>query len=83
MVIAEFSDFQCPFCKRFFDQALASIRRREGADVALAFLHFPIVKLHPNAGNASAAAVCAGDQGKFWPMHDLLFKNQAAWQNLQ
>ncbi len=83
VIVAEFSDFQCPFCKRFFDQALASIRKREGADVALAFLHFPIVKLHANAGNASGAAVCAADQGKFWQMHDLLFTNQSQWQDLR
>jgi protein-disulfide isomerase len=80
VVIAEFSDFQCPFCKRWFDETLPQLRERLGEDVALAFLHFPIVQLHPNAGNAGAAAVCAAEQGKFWEMHDLLFERQAEWE---
>ncbi len=82
VVMAEFSDFQCPFCKRWNDQALPSLRSKLGDDIALAFLHFPIVQIHPNAGNASAAAVCAGEQDKFWEMHDLLFARQAEWQSL-
>jgi len=83
VMIAEFSDFQCPFCKQWTDQNLKRIRSQEGNDVALAFLHFPITQIHPNAGNASVAAMCAGEQGKFWPMHDLLFSRQQEWENLR
>ncbi len=83
VMIAEFSDFQCPFCKRWTDDYLGSLRPRLGNDIALAFLHFPIPQLHPNAGNASVAAVCAGEQGKFWEMHDLLFQHQTEWANLK
>ncbi|MCC6416989.1 MAG: thioredoxin domain-containing protein [Gemmataceae bacterium] len=83
VVVAEFSDFQCPFCKRWTDDTLKGIRTRFGADVALAFLHFPIAQIHPNAANAALVAVCAADQGKFWPMHDLLFARQAEWQSLK
>ena len=82
VTIIEFSDFQCPFCQRFSQQTLPAIRESLGDDVALAFLHFPIVQIHPNAGNASAAAVCAGEQGKFWEMHDLLFAKQKEWESL-
>jgi len=82
VVMAEFSDFQCPFCKRWNDETLPLLRTKLGADVAMAFVHFPIVQIHPNAGNASAAAVCAGEQNKFWEMHDLLFARQAEWQSL-
>lgn len=82
VVIAEFSDFQCPFCKRWSDQNLARIRERLGDDVAFAFLHFPLTQIHPNAGNASLAATCAEDQGKFWEMHDMLFARQNEWQGL-
>ena len=64
-------------------ESLARIRQRLGADVSLAFVHFPILQIHPNAGNASAVAICAGEQGKFWPMHDLLFKRQQEWERLQ
>ncbi|MCK9519216.1 MAG: thioredoxin domain-containing protein [Dehalococcoidia bacterium] len=82
VMIAEFSDFQCPFCQRWNQQNLERVRERLGDDVAMAFLHFPITQIHPNAGNASVAAVCAGEQGKFWEMHDLLFARQQEWQNL-
>ena len=82
VMIAEFSDFQCPFCKRWVDENMKRIRARLGNDVAMAFLHFPITQIHPNAGNASIAAICAGEQGKFWPMHDLLFARQSEWADL-
>jgi len=83
VIVAEFSDFQCPFCKQWTDLSLRQLRSKLGGDVALAFLHFPIVQIHPNAGNASLVAVCAGQQGKFWPMHDLLFARQQEWANLK
>ena len=51
--------------------------------MAIAFLHFPITQIHPNAGNASVAAICAGEQGKFWQMHDLLFARQTEWADLR
>jgi protein-disulfide isomerase len=83
VVIAEFSDFQCPFCKRWSEQTMEPLLQKYDDDVRLAFLHFPITQLHPNAGNASVAAICAGEQGKFWEMHDLLFARQAEWAALQ
>ncbi|HMO55154.1 MAG TPA: thioredoxin domain-containing protein [Tepidiformaceae bacterium] len=83
VMIAEFSDFQCPFCKRWSEQVLPPLREALGDDVALAFLHYPITQIHPNAGNASVVAICAGEQGKFWEMHDLLFARQAEWSNLR
>jgi len=82
VMVAEYSDFQCPFCKRWVESSLPKLRAREKDGVALAFLHFPIVQIHPNAGYASLAAACAGRQGKFWPMHDLLFARQTEWQKL-
>ena len=83
VVIAEFSDFQCPFCKQWTDQNIARLRQQLGDNVALTFLHFPIAQIHANAGNAALAAQCAAEQGKFWQMHDLLFSRQAEWANLQ
>jgi protein-disulfide isomerase len=84
VVVAEFSDFQCPFCKRWVDETLPKLRTTyEPLGVSIAFLHFPITQIHPNAGNASVAAICAAEQGKFWPMHDLLFATQQNWEKLQ
>jgi len=83
VMIAEFSDFQCPFCKRWVDDNMKRIRSQLGDNVALAFLHFPIAQIHANAGSASMAAICAGEQGKFPQMHDLLFARQKEWEKLQ
>lgn len=83
VMIAEFSDFQCPFCKRWTEDNVKRLRPKLGNDVAIAFLHFPITQIHPNAGNASVAAICAGEQGKFWQMHDLLFARQTEWADLR
>ena len=82
VVIVEFSDFQCPFCQRWYLNTLPEIERQIGDDVALVFLHFPITQLHPNAPTAHVAAECAGEQGKFWEMHDLLFETQDEWSRL-
>ncbi|GBD22504.1 Disulfide bond formation protein D [bacterium HR29] len=82
VIIAEFSDFQCPFCKQWVERYLPSLRQRLGDDIALAYLHFPIQQVHPNAPYAALASICAGEQGKFWPMHDLLFQRQDEWASL-
>ncbi len=84
VVIAEFSDFQCPFCKRWVSDTLPTIRSKYlSQGVAMAWMHFPITSIHPNAGNASVAAMCAGESGKFWEMHDILFARQDEWASLQ
>lgn len=80
VVFLEFSDFQCPFCKRYIDD----VYKRISADyvdtgkIRYAFRHFPLESLHPNAINAALAASCAQRDSKFWPMHDRLFSNQQA-----
>lgn len=83
VMVAEFSDFQCPFCKQWTESSIRGLRAKLGNDVALAFLHFPIVQIHPNAGNAAVVAICAQQQGKFWQMHDLLFAKQTEWSSLK
>lgn len=82
VTIIEFSDFQCPFCKSYFDQTHAQIIKDyvQTGKVKFAFRHFPLTSIHPNAQKASEAAECANEQGnKFWAYHDLLFKNQDTW----
>jgi protein-disulfide isomerase len=73
VTIVEFSDFLCPFC-RSVQPTLGEIARRYGDKVRFVFRDFPIEQLHPGARNAAQAARCAGDQGKFWPYHDVLFE---------
>lgn len=82
VMILEFSDFECPFCQRWYVDTLPRIRALVGEDVAIAFFHFPLTQIHPNAAMAHAAAECAGSQGKFWEMHDLLFERQGEWSRL-
>lgn len=81
VVIIEFSDFQCPFCKRFAEQTFPQLKRDyiDTGKVRFVFRDFPILRIHPNAGLAALAAECADEQGSFWEMHDLLFARQAEW----
>src|SRR5262249_5555499 len=74
-----FSDYQCPFCARHFRGTLAEIDRDyvKTGKVRYVFRDLPIASLHPQAFQAAEAAHCAGDQGKYWEMHDRLFANQA------
>ena len=81
ITIIEFSDFQCPFCARFYVQTLPFIFEEyiEQGKVKLVFRDFPIQSIHPNALPASVASECANEQGKFKDMHDMLFENQNEW----
>jgi protein-disulfide isomerase len=84
VTLVEFSDFQCPFCKKYFDetnQQLMDTYVKTGK-VKFAYRHYPLSSIHPNAQKAAEAAECANDQGKFWEYHDLLFKNQDTWSPL-
>jgi len=84
VTIVEFSDFQCPFCSRFFDQTLPLLEENyiNTGKVKFVYKDFPLDNLHPNARPAHIAAECADEQGKFWPYHDVLFENQAQWNRL-
>jgi len=84
VTIVEFEDFHCPFCKRV-QSTVGEVLSRYGDKVRVAHKDFPIDQLHPQARKAHEAARCAGDQGKFWPYHDLLFANapKASPENLK
>jgi protein-disulfide isomerase len=74
VTIVEFCEFQCPYCRRV-QPTLRQIEARYGPRVRLVFRHYPLAR-HKDAAKAAEAAECAGDQEKFWPMHDRLFANQ-------
>ena len=77
------SDFQCPYCKMWEDQTAAVVTQeyvRTGR-VRMAFVNLPL-SMHPNARPAAEAAMCAGAQGKFWPVHDAIFATQTRWAPL-
>jgi len=76
VTIVEFSDFECPYCATL-SKTLAEIMKQYGASVRLVFRHFPLERIHQNAMRAAEASVCALDQGRFWEMHEELFKGGA------
>lgn len=75
-VLIEFSDFQCPFCRKYFTETFPQIERdyvRTGK-IRYVFHHMPIQESHPEAVGGAEAAVCAQRQGKFWEFHRRLFE---------
>ena len=76
ITIVEFSDYQCPFCARV-NPTLAKVRETYGDRVRIVFKDYPLPN-HPQAPKAAEAARCAGDQSKYWEMHDAIFANQRA-----
>ena len=74
VVIVEFSDYQCPFCRRFRQQTFDRLFQVYGAKIRLVYRDFPLTQLHPEALNAAIAANCAGEQGQYWAYHDKLFE---------
>jgi protein-disulfide isomerase len=80
VIMVEFSDYECPFCGRFVRDAFPEIDREyiQTGKIRHVFRAFPLESIHKNAFKAHEAAMCAGDQGKYWAMHDRLFLNQKA-----
>jgi protein-disulfide isomerase len=78
ITMIEFSDYQCPFCKRHIDQTVPGLVKDyvDAGKVRYAFRDFPLSQIHPLAAKAAEAARCAGEQGKYWEMHDRLFAKQ-------
>lgn len=79
VTIIEFSDFQCPYCARFYTQTLPQIEENyiNRGKVRLVFRDFPL-SFHQYAQKASEAAECADEQGRFWEYHNKLFENNDA-----
>lgn len=75
VTIVEFSDYECPFCARFYSETFSKIEENyiNTGKVKFVYRDFPL-SFHANAQKAAEAAECAGDQGKYYEMHDLLFE---------
>ncbi len=80
LTLVEFSDYQCPFCSRHARDTLPQIDKEyvSTGKLRYVFRDFPIESIHKEAFKASEATHCAGEQGKYWEMHDRLFANQRA-----
>lgn len=80
VTLVEYGDFECPYCGQAhgaLKELLADLRPH----LRFVFRHFPLTRIHPHAEQAALAAEAAGEQGKFWEMHDLLFENQQALED--
>jgi protein-disulfide isomerase len=75
--LIEYSDFECPFCGKFARETEPRLRKEyvETGRTLYAFRHLPLQRIHQYAVKAATAAACAGEQGKFWQLHDLLFQS--------
>jgi protein-disulfide isomerase len=76
-LVIEYGDYECPYSRAAF-RAIERVQRRRPGGVRFAFRHFPLIDIHPHALAAAAAAEAAALQGRFWEMHDLLFRRQQA-----
>ena len=76
--LVEYSDFQCPACGAYYP-IVKQIVAEFGDRISLTYRHFPLRNVHESADLAARAAEAAGDPGKIWALHDMLFVNQTRW----
>jgi protein-disulfide isomerase len=79
-VILEYGDYECPYSRQAF-RSIERVERELSGRVRFAFRHFPLTHIHPHALAASATAEAAARQGRFWEMHELLFRRQKALED--
>jgi Na+/H+ antiporter NhaA len=75
VTLVEYGDYECPYCGRAAPVVKELLERFDGR-LRFVFRHLPLIDVHPNAALAAQAAEAAGEQGKFWEMHDRLFEHQ-------
>ncbi len=78
VTIVEFSDYQCPYCRRFASTVFPMLKRDyiDTGKVRYVFRDFPLAQIHPQAAKAHEGAHCAGEHNLYWEMHDVLFQKQ-------
>lgn len=82
ITIVEFSDYQCPFCKRWHEQVYQPLLNAYPGKIRLVYRHLPLTSIHPDAFPAAEAAMCAGEQNAYWPFHDKLFSSSELGSSL-
>jgi protein-disulfide isomerase len=74
ITIIEFSDYECPFCRRWHQEVWPQLKANYGDQIRLVYRDFPLYNIHPNAIAAAEAANCAGDQDRYWEFSDMLYE---------
>jgi protein-disulfide isomerase len=81
ITIVEFSDYQCPFCRRWHDEVYEPLLAAYPGKIRLVYRHLPLTSIHPDAMAAAEAAMCAGDQDAYWQYHEKLFSSESLGTN--
>lgn len=79
-LLVEYGDFQCPYSRAAY-RHISVAERRLGGGLRFCFRHFPLTQIHPRALDAACAAEAAAAQGRYWEMHELLFRRQDALED--
>lgn len=76
VTLIEFSDYQCPYCKLWYDQVYQRLMKEYEGKLRFVYRDFPLTGIHPDAAPAAQAANCAGEQNAYFKFHDALFSDQ-------
>jgi len=77
ITLVEFSDFQCPYCQRWYKETYQPLLAAYPGKIRVVYRHLPLTSIHPDAFSAAEASMCAGDQNVFWQYHDKLFNGES------
>ena len=77
ITIIEFSDYQCPYCRRWHEQVYEPLLAAYPGQIRVVYRHFPLTSIHPDAFPAAQAAMCAGEQNAYWQFHEKIFSSDA------
>jgi protein-disulfide isomerase len=77
ITIIEFSDYQCPYCRRWHEQVYEPLLAAYPGKIRVVYRHFPLTSIHPDAFPAAQAAMCAGEQNAYWQFHEKIFSSDA------
>jgi len=81
VIVVEFADYQCPACS-YIAPGVKELMDTYKDNVTFVYRNFPLKTIHPNAVISAQMARIAGEQGKFWEMHEKLYASQSEWENL-
>lgn len=76
ITIVEFSDFQCPFCRRFHDETYQALLNAYPGQIRFVYRNLPLTSIHPDAMPSAIASLCANDQNAYWDYHGKLFSSE-------